>query len=138
MVRVKQVVGIVTILALLIGSSAPFLVSTSPAVAENENPYLVDTIVDDEGNVLDLIIFPGRPPEVKVAAASVPEPNVQMGDYYLPDVPAFDWCYGCSATSAAMLFGYYDRTGYDNMYAGPTNGGVCPLNNSVWGAGECP
>jgi hypothetical protein len=37
-----------------------------------------------------------------------------------------------------MLFGYYDRTGYDNMYAGPENGGVCPLNNSGWGVGECP
>ncbi len=42
-----------------------------------------------------------------------------------------------------MLFGYYDRNGYPNMYTGSTNGGVCPLDNSVWGAspegyGECP
>jgi hypothetical protein len=36
-----------------------------------------------------------------------------------------------------MMFGYYDRTGYSNMYAGPTNGGVCPLNNSGWGYKEC-
>ncbi|MCX6012099.1 MAG: YDG domain-containing protein, partial [Chloroflexi bacterium] len=45
----------------------------------------------------------------------------------------FDWSYGCSATSAAMLFVYYDRTGYGNMYSGSTNGGVCPLDNSMWG-----
>ena len=64
----------------------------------------------------------------------------------LSNVPAFDWSYGCSATSAAMLFGYYDRTGYSDMYTGPTNGGVCPLDNSIWGhtvwpsvtCGECP
>lgn len=42
-------------------------------------------------------------------------------------VPTSSWTYGCSATSAGMLFGYYDRTGYSNMYAGPANGGVAPL-----------
>ena len=56
----------------------------------------------------------------------------------LTDVPAFDWCYGCSATSAAMMMGWYDRTGYPNMYTGPTNGGVCPMDNSSWGTRECP
>jgi len=61
-----------------------------------------------------------------------------MGINTLSNVPAFDWCYGCSATSAAMMFGHYDNHNYTNMYAGPTNGGVCPMNNSVWGAGECP
>jgi uncharacterized repeat protein (TIGR01451 family) len=37
-----------------------------------------------------------------------------------------------------MMFGYYDNFGYPNMYAGPANGGVCPLTNSVWGYKECP
>ena len=31
-----------------------------------------------------------------------------------------------------MIAGYYDRTSYPNMYAGPTNGGVMPLDNSTW------
>ena len=31
------------------------------------------------------------------------------------------------------MFGYYDNTGYPNMYTGPTNGGVFPMNNSAWG-----
>jgi hypothetical protein len=52
----------------------------------------------------------------------------------LQDVPAFYWAYGCSPTSAGMMFGYYDRTGYPNFYTGPVNGGVCPLTNpaSYW------
>jgi hypothetical protein len=31
-----------------------------------------------------------------------------------------------------MIAGYYDRTDYPNMYTGPTNGGVMPLDNSSW------
>ena len=42
-----------------------------------------------------------------------------------------------------MLFGYYDRNGYPNIYTGPTNGGVFPLTNEMWGHapdgfGQCP
>ena len=47
----------------------------------------------------------------------------------LDNVPTSTWTYGCSATSAGMLFGYYDRTGYNNMYTGPCNGGMCPMSN---------
>ena len=51
----------------------------------------------------------------------------------LDGVPHSKWAFGCSPTSAAMLAGYYDRHGYPNIYAGPANGGVMPLNNdSVW------
>jgi hypothetical protein len=48
-------------------------------------------------------------------------------------VPAFDWVFGCSATAGAMIAGYYDRTGYPNIYTGPTNGGLMPLTNASWG-----
>jgi len=54
MVKIKRILGIIVILALLIGSSAPFLVSTSPAVAQTENPYLVRTFVDEDGRQIDL------------------------------------------------------------------------------------
>ena len=43
-----------------------------------------------------------------------------------------------AVASAAMISGYYDRMGYPNMYTGPTNGGLMLLDNSSWGAGECP
>ncbi len=54
----------------------------------------------------------------------------------LSNVPTTTWTYGCSATSAGMLFGYYDRTGYPNMYTGPANGGVAPLTDL--GQGDNP
>ena len=88
---------------------------------------------------IDMIIVDGRPSNILSASAvNLPEPCVAAGVDILPDVPAFDWCYGCSATAAAMMMGYYDTNGYPDMYTGPANGGVCPLNNSVWGPGECP
>jgi len=135
----KRALGIIIIAALLItGSSASFIPGTGPAIAQTENPYLVGTFVDEQGRQIDEIIVPGRPPEIKAAVAVVPEPNPAMGINTLSNVPAFNWCYGCSATSAAMMAGYYDNHNYTNMYAGPTNGGVCPMNNSMWGPGECP
>jgi hypothetical protein len=91
-------------------------------VDKSSNAYLFETFVDEEGQLIDKIIVPGRPPEIKAAVATVPESDPAMGINTLSNVPAFDWSYGCSATSAAMLFGYYDNTGYPNMYAGPTNG----------------
>ena len=75
---------------------------------------------------------PNRPQGYVSARVQLPEPNPAAGINVLPDVPAFDWSFGCSATSAAMIAGYYDRTGYPNMYTGPTNGGVMPMDNSTW------
>lgn len=105
-----------------------------------ESTHLDDNrvLADDSGLQLDQIVISGRPPAVKVLAASLPEPTSNAGVSVLLSVPAFDWSYGCSATSAAMLFGYYDNVGYANMYTGPANDGVCPMNNAVWGTGESP
>jgi len=55
---------------------------------------------------------------------------------FLTEVPTSSWTYGCSATSAGMMFGYYDRTGYSNMYTGPANGGVAPLSSLGQGIGS--
>ncbi|MGC9445292.1 MAG: C39 family peptidase, partial [Candidatus Methanospirareceae archaeon] len=123
---------------LLVFALVVFTSAVAQDAAARKNPYLVRTFVDEEGREIAEIVVPGRPPEIKAEVAMVPESNIAMGTNSLLDVPTFDWCYGCSATAAAMMFGYYDRTGYSNMYAGPTNGGVCPLTNTVWGSGECP
>ncbi len=105
---------------------------------QSDNPYLVQQIVQN-GQTIDEVIFPGRPPELyRAPLAYIPESNFAAGTLTLCNVPAFDWSYGCSATSAAMLAGYYDNTGYPNMYTGPANGGVCPMDNSGWGSEECP
>jgi hypothetical protein len=103
-----------------------------------DNPNLVRTFYDEEGLQIDEVLFPGRPPEIKAAVANVPEPEIQRGINTLPSVPAFDWSYGCSPTAAAMMMGYYDNTGYASMYTGPANGGVCPMDNTIWGTGESP
>jgi len=61
---------------------------------------------------------------------------LSMDDVILEEVPTSRWTYGCSATSAGMIFGYYDRTGYPDMYTGPTNEGVAPLWNLGQGIGK--
>jgi hypothetical protein len=37
-----------------------------------------------------------------------------------------------------MIAAYYDRTGYPDMYTGPENGGVMPMDNGVWGHTNWP
>lgn len=92
--------------------------------------------------VVAIRVGPGLPPPVPPPDVMLPPSDRTMGTNTLANVPAWDWCYGCSATSAAMIAGYYDNlaTGqYANMYAGPANGGVCPMNNeTTWAAGESP
>lgn len=104
----------------------------------SDNPYLVNRFVHD-GKSIDEVIVPGRPPVIqRMLAVEIPEPDAAAGINTLTYVPAFDWSYGSFATAAAMLFGYYDNTGYPNIYTGPTNGGVVPMTNAVWGTGKCP
>jgi parallel beta-helix repeat protein len=107
------------------------------------------TIYDGDKEI-DMITVSGRPPVVFRAQAvdAVEAAATSTTAVILTNVPAFNWTYGCSATSAGMMMGYYDNHGYTNMYSGPTNGGVCPLNNETyWGIptwtsyntyGECP
>jgi hypothetical protein len=93
--------------------------------------YITERFIDANGDEVVKILVPGKPPDHFRMPAVVPSNAVTA--YSLANVPAYDWSFGCSATSAAMMAGYYDRTGYANMYAGPTSGGVAPMDNSVWG-----
>jgi len=54
---------------------------------------------------------------------------IPQSAYLLSEVPTSSWTYGCSNTAAGMLFGYYDRVGYGNMYTGPANNGLAPLTD---------
>ncbi len=105
------------------------------------SPYFATgtTMIDGEIVGVTFISGPPEPPEgfarVPVeapAAGASPVIGEDGAILVLLQVPAFNWCFGCSATSAAMIAGYYDRVGYWNMYTGPTNGGVMPLTNSAW------
>ena len=127
--------------------SVSFAGSLNPYGVASRNPYVVRRFLDKSGQLIDEVIVPGRPPEsYRAPEAVILENSLATGTNTLSNVPAYYWSYGCSATSAAMLFGYYDNTGYPNVYTGPTNGGVAPMTNAVWGPsvkdsgeeGECP
>ncbi len=89
---------------------------------------IVDSIITDDGRILIGIKVPGKPPEVYRAPIAEPTRTTVI----LSQVPAFDWSFGCSATSAAMIAGHYDNMGYPTMYSGPTNGSLMPMDNSSW------
>ena len=117
-------------LALIAGT-----VGCGPGVGE---PY--ETLSSNDKIEMMLINSPPTPP-VGVSRTTVNVDHLTESAVILSDVPTSEWTYGCTATSAGMLFGYYDRTGYPNMYTGPTNGGVCPLTDlgqGVPGDGRYP
>ena len=104
---------------------------------EQINKYFTtQTITYSDGTSLvkEIINGPPTPPsgyELERVAVALPEPNPKMGTNTMT-VPAFNWVFGCSSVSGAMIAGYYDRNGFPNMYTGPTDGGIMPLNNSSW------
>ncbi|MFA5291587.1 MAG: SBBP repeat-containing protein [Phycisphaerae bacterium] len=132
---------IISILSLSIG--------TSTAAGEDSNSISVikvgPTTLGDSLSLEQLqkitVMFMDSPPfpPKDIQRLSVTEMSQSA---VMLSVPTSVWTYGCSATSAGMIFGYYDRTGYPNMYTGPTNGGVAPLHDLGQGistpiAGSC-
>ena len=98
--------------------------------------FSTQTIKYSDGTNVERSIVNGPPTpppgyELERSTFALPEPNPEMGTNTLT-VPAFNWVFGCSSVSGAMIAGYYDRSGFPNMYTGPTNGGVMPLDNSSW------
>jgi uncharacterized repeat protein (TIGR02543 family) len=87
-----------------------------------------ETLASNDKIEMMLIDSPPTPPG-NVSRTAVSVDHLTASAVILNDVPTSEWTYGCTATSAGMLFGYYDRTGYPNMYTGSTNGGVCPLTD---------
>jgi fibronectin type 3 domain-containing protein len=108
------------------------------AVAQGVEPvyFRVNTLSLENGAAIDEVTISGPPTpppgfQLERQAAALPTPDLAAGINVLT-VPAFNWVFGCSAVSGAMIAGYYDRSGWPNIYVGPTNGGVMPLNNSSW------
>ena len=86
-----------------------------------------------DGTQIDgyIINGPPEPPaeyEAERAASILPLPSRGI----IASFPSYDWVFGCSAVSGAMIAGYYDNNGYPNMYSGQTNGGVMPLTDTSW------
>ena len=145
LLRLSQTTCLALFIALIVVVGLlPSLVNTASASSEVSPPFSTRRFTDKDGKEIVEVVIAGKRPKSLAASVEEPQPSIAEGVNVLSDVPAFDWAYGCSPTSASMLFGYYDRTDYINMYTGPTNEGVCPLDNSIWGAGiggstaECP
>jgi len=120
-------------------TAVALLVLIAQAAWTQDGPRVLARGMANGREIVGIRVGPGLPPPVLPASVRTPTPNPAAGTNTLANVPAYDWCYGCSATSAAMMMGYYDQSSHPNMYAGPANGGVCPLDNSAaWAAGESP
>jgi len=111
--------------------------------------YHLDSLSLSNGKIMDIVTIngPETPPlmvkrpvisnlstnnESTNSSDSNVESTSESSSSILLEAPAFSWSFGCSATSGAMIAGYYDRHGYPYAYAGPTNEGKMPLDNSSW------
>ncbi|MHB0937976.1 MAG: Ig-like domain-containing protein [Armatimonadota bacterium] len=124
----------VFLLLMLFAVLAPSVGWTQEQALVTPDQYTRRTFIRNN-RAIDEVVVPGKPPSVRAKPVPI---DAAVGDVTLANTPAFDWSYGCSATAAAMMAGFYDNAGFGNMYAGPTNGGVCPMTNEAWGPGECP
>lgn len=118
---------------------APAKVPVSQGPVKRLNPYFsTQATLYSDNSVLERaeINGPPKPPygyHIR-ATTPLPAPMPAAGVNTLADVPAFQWVFGCSAVSGSMIAGYYDRTGYPNIYTGPTGGGVVPIaEDQSWG-----
>lgn len=125
----------------VLGQEADILSVSDPVEV---NPYLTTrTLIFESGSRLEAasIASPPEPPrgyELEreldaLSASDVRALSASAEAVEVLSVPAFDWVFGCSSVSGAMIAGYHDRNGYPNIYTGPTNDGVTPLDNSMWG-----
>jgi Calx-beta domain/Peptidase_C39 like family len=126
-------------IALFLGAGAvglPVAYAQDAGVQNSGKYFTVTTAKLFNGKVIkeEKISGPPTPPpgfEIERQAVSLPKPDSAAGVRTLT-VPAFNWVFGCSSVSGAMIAAYYDRNGYPDMYTGPTGGGVMPLDNSSW------
>jgi hypothetical protein len=140
--RLSSLLRLACITAMLALFLSP-LIAAAENIPDQADPqqsttYLtVETVTLGNGIHIEknIISGPPKPPEgyeFERAAVTLPEPDQLMGTKTVT-VPTYDWLFGCSAVCGAMIAAYYDRNGFDNMYTGPTNGGVMPLDSSTWG-----
>jgi hypothetical protein len=138
MKRISILLIIVTLIASIAGCSQPAYERTtgSTDTAENQlnleftTPSLLSYANPQHNDTIKMMLINSPPtPPVNVRHTIANVDYLTESAVILSDVPSSEWTYGCTATSAGMLFGYYDRTGYPNMYTGPTNGGICPLTD---------
>ncbi len=61
---------------------------------------------------------PTPPPNVRVSSRSLLDAPAAAGEVLLGAVPAYRWHDGCAPTSAGMVLGYWDASGFPDLIAG--------------------
>lgn len=136
----NQQISLLTVILLVTQYATPVFGADLPFVHKElkSTPYfyLKSAPALDGLNLVQAVIHgPPEPPpgyELQRVSVTLPQAGQVSGINTLAEVPAFSWSFGCTATSAAMIAGYYDRKGWGNIYTGPTNNGIIPLDNSSW------
>ncbi len=104
------------------------------AAAPQPPGYSVETIALPNGATIERAVIAGPPqPPAGIERIPVSPATESTAASKTLSVPAYEWSFGCSATSGAMIAAYYDRSAWSNVYTGPTNGGVMPMDSSSWG-----
>jgi hypothetical protein len=115
----------------------PAAPGSPPATGAPADPsYSVRTVTLPDGTQASLMTIhgPSKPPsdyELERAPVAPSDLN-RPGASTTLSVPAYKWVFGPSATSAAMIGAYFDRNGFPDIYTGPANGGVMPMDDTVW------
>jgi hypothetical protein len=117
-------------------NSQAMVVKESPLVKVSDY-YSTKRLMLSDGEEIEQSIIhgPPKPPPGLVEQrqfADMDEIERGVAKATVLSVPAFNWVFGCSAVSGAMIASFYDRNGYPNIYTGPTNGGVMPTTSASW------
>ncbi len=116
-----------------ISTSTPDSTNTSVEVVNDYYSIIHTTTRDGVALQADVINGPPEPPDpIAWEASRVDVSSLDRAANTLPNFPSYNWVFGCSAVSGAMIAAYYDNNGYGNMYTGPANGGVMPLTDTSW------
>lgn len=106
-----------------------------PMELEENEFFTIDEVKLPGGEVIHKFSINGPPALPTDMSAQMFDWTSQQGTaepVMLSNVPAYTWVFGSSAVSAAMIAGYYDNTGFPNLYTGPSNGGLSPLLDTIW------
>ncbi len=137
--RVLRILAWLLVASLICAAFAPIGALAQPdqpgspvlTAVDVAGPYFtVESYALADGTSLERMIISGPPQPPAGFEAEAARAAELAGDVLLP-VPAYNWVFGCSAVSASMIAAYWDRNGLPNMYTGPTNGGVMPMDNNA-------